>query len=336
VLKNALILDQEQVKQLLPMEHCITLMREALRTLARGANINPLRFVFRPHETSRLLSMMPAYVKSSELLGMKIVTVGTRSRDSRYDAHQGLVVLFDPEHGAPSAIFEASSITAIRTAAVSAVATDLLARPQAGDLAILGTGVQARAHLEAMALIRPLRRIRVFSRDIDNRRAFVAYAANSLSLKVEPMPGVRDALEGADLICTMTSSATPIVEGRWLEPGSHINAVGSCIPTAREFDTDAMRRVRLFVDSRESAANEAGDFMMAVRDGGIREDAIAAELGELILGREGRSSPADITLFKSLGLAVEDLAAATYVLSQADESQTGVRVDLSGRMHTVG
>src|SRR6202451_4684072 len=224
---NTLILDQEQVKQLLPMEHCITLMREALSTLARGASVNPLRFMFLPDGTSRLLSMMPAYENASELLGMKIVTVSERSHGSRYDAHQGLVVLFDPQHGAPSAIFEASSITAIRTAAVSAVATDLLARPQAGDLAILGSGVQARAHLEAMALIRPLRRIRVFSRDIDNRRAFVAYAANSLGLKVEPVPAVRDALVGADLICTTTSSASPIVEGIWLEPGSHINAVGS-------------------------------------------------------------------------------------------------------------
>jgi ornithine cyclodeaminase/alanine dehydrogenase-like protein (mu-crystallin family) len=334
---NTLILDQEQVKQLLPMEQCITLMREALSTLARGASINPLRFVFRPDGTSRLLSMMPAYENASELLGMKIVTVSERSHGSRYDAHQGLVVLFDREYGAPSAIFEASSITAIRTAAVSAVATDLLAAPEAGDLAILGSGVQARAHLEAMALIRPLRRIRVFSRDIDNRRAFVAYAANSLGLKVEPVSAVRDALEGADVICTTTSSASPIVEGHWLEPGSHINAVGSCIPTAREFDTDAMRRVRLFVDRRESAANESGDFVMAVRDGGIREDAIVCEIGELLLGRrEGRSSPADITLFKSLGLAVEDLAAARYVLSQAEERRMGVRVDLGGRKHADG
>jgi ornithine cyclodeaminase/alanine dehydrogenase-like protein (mu-crystallin family) len=147
------------------------------------------------------------------------------------------------------------------------------------------------------------------------------------------MPSVRDALEGADLICTTTSSASPIVEGRWLEPGTHINAVGSCIPTAREFDTDAMRRARLFVDSRESAANESGDFVMAVRDGGIRADAIVCELGELLLGRNGRSSPADITLFKSLGLAVEDLAAANYVLSQAEERRIGARIDLGGRKY---
>jgi ornithine cyclodeaminase/alanine dehydrogenase-like protein (mu-crystallin family) len=330
---STLILDQEQVKRLLPMKHCITLMREALSTLARGASINPLRFVFHPNGTSRLLSMMPAYANASELLGMKIVTVSERGQGSQYDAHQGLVVLFDPQHGTPSAIFEASSITAIRTAAVSAVATDLLAGPQAGDLAILGSGVQARAHLEAMTLIRPVRRIRVYSRDFANRRAFVAYAANSLGLKVEAMPSVRDALEGADLICTTTSSASPIVEGRWLEPGTHINAVGSCIPTAREFDTDAMRRARLFVDSRESAANESGDFVMAVRDGGIRADAIVCELGELLLGRNGRSSPADVTLFKSLGLAVEDLAAANYVLSQAEERRIGARIDLGGRKY---
>lgn len=334
---SALILDQEQVKQLLPMQHCMTLMREALGTLARGASINPLRFPFRPHGTSRLLSMMPAYVNASELLGMKIVTVSQRDRASRYDAHQGLVVLFDPEHGSPSAILEASSITAIRTAAVSAVATDLLAEPTAGDLAILGTGVQARAHLKAMALIRPLRRIRVFSRDVDNRQAFVIYAATFLGLTVEPMPTVRDAIKGADLICTTTSSVIPIVEGRWLEPGSHINAVGSCIPTAREFDTDAMRRVRLFVDSRESALNESGDFVMAVRDGGIQEDGIVSEIGEILVGRrEGRASPADITLFKSLGLAVEDLAAANYVLSQAKEKGMGVRVDLGGRKQADG
>jgi ornithine cyclodeaminase/alanine dehydrogenase-like protein (mu-crystallin family) len=139
---STLILDQEQVKRLLPMKHCITLMREALSTLARGASINPLRFVFHPNGTSRLLSMMPAYANASELLGMKIVTVSERGQGSQYDAHQGLVVLFDPQHGTPSAIFEASSITAIRTAAVSAVATDLLAGPQAGDLAILGSGAQ--------------------------------------------------------------------------------------------------------------------------------------------------------------------------------------------------
>jgi alanine dehydrogenase len=226
---------------------------------------------------------------------------------------------------------DAAAMTAIRTAAVSAVATRLLARDDAGDLAILGTGVQARTHLEAMRVVRAIRRVRVWSRHDANQRAFAAWAGQRFGCEVETPASARDAVAGADLICTVTSARTPVLAGDWIAPGVHINAVGASLRDARELDTAAVVRARLYVDRRESALNEAGDFLIPLAEGAITEAHILGEVGELLLGRAvGRQGPADVTLFKSLGLAVEDVAAAHLVWSEAERRNVGTVVELGG------
>jgi ornithine cyclodeaminase len=244
------------------------------------------------------------------------------------DAHQGSVMLFSAATGELLALLNASAITAIRTGAVSAVATRLLARADAGDLAILGTGVQARSHLAALACIRPLRRVRVASRSFEHARAFAEEHASRYPFPIEPAASAEAAVRGADLIVTATTAAEPILRRDWLVPGAHINAVGSSIATTREIDTATMASAALFVDRRESTLNEAGDYLFAMREGAIGPEHIRAEVGELVSGSQpGRSAQDDITLFKSLGLAIEDLAAADYVYHQAQARGVGTWVE---------
>jgi ornithine cyclodeaminase len=229
---------------------------------------------------------------------------------------------------------DATEITAIRTAAVSGVATRLLAREGAGDLAVLGSGTQAKTHLEAMLLCRKIHRVRVWSRNPDNGRRFAERESKRHSIRVELMPTVQAAVQGADIICTTTSSPDPILLGNYLSPGCHINAVGSSIPFARELNTEAVVKSRLFVDRRESTVNEAGDFLIPKKEGAIGDSHIQGEIGEILLGKvKGRKSQEEITLFKSLGLAVEDLASADHVYKKAIAAGMGTRVELGGGRH---
>jgi ornithine cyclodeaminase len=235
------------------------------------------------------------------------------------------VLLFDGETGAPRALLDASAVTEIRTAAVSGVATRLLARADATELAILGSGVQARSHLEAMAKVRPFARARVWSRTAEHARALAAEA--SAPFPVEAVPSAEEAVRGADVVVTATSSREPIVERAWLEPGAHVNAVGSSIPTARELDAETVAAASLFADTRESMLNEGGDYLLAVSEAGIGPDHIQAELGEVLVGAHaGRRSADELTVFKSLGIGVEDLAAAELVYARARESGAGTAV----------
>jgi ornithine cyclodeaminase len=323
---NVLVLSYQDVHQLLPMQACIDLMAEALITASRGGAVLPLRSaVWRPDRLG-MIGLMPGYLEQPASLGLKAVSIFPGNHDSGHDSHQGVVMLFDPMHGTPLAVVDASSITAIRTAAVSGVATRALARDDAGDLAILGSGVQAATHLAAMRAVRPIRRVRVWSRDPDHARRFAAAHGD---IPIEVMPSVQEAIDGADLVCTTTAAREPIVEGGWLAPGAHINAVGACFATARELDTAAVVRARLIVDSRESALHESGDFLIAKAEGAIGDEHIAGELGDVLLGRvAGRSSASEVTLFESLGLAIEDLAAAQHVYERATATNAGVSVPL--------
>jgi ornithine cyclodeaminase len=274
---------------------------------------------------------MPAYLGSPPAIGLKSITVFPGNHGTELDSHQGAVLLFETKRGSLLAVMDASSITAIRTAAVSGVATRLLARADAGDLALLGTGVQALTHLEAMWQARRLRRVRAWSRSPEHVRAFAQRAERSLGLKVEAAGSAREAVKGADLVCTVTSSREPVLEGKWLSPGAHVNAVGASLATARELDTAAIVGASLFVDRRESALNEAGDFLIPRREAAIDDGHIRAELGELLLGRHpGRQSDSEITVFKSLGLAVEDVAAARLIYDNAMKAGAGTRVELGG------
>jgi len=328
---HVLIVNQAEVPRLLPMAACMEAMAEALRSVSRGESLLPLRQVIMLPDKAGAFGSMPAYLGSPPAIGLKSITVFPGNHGTELDSHQGAVLLFETKRGSLVAVMDASSITGIRTAAVSGVATRLLARAGAGDLALLGTGVQALTHLEAMSHARRLRRVRAWSRSLDHARAFAQRAERSLGLRVEAAATAREAVEGADLVCTVTSSREPVLEGEWLAPGAHVNAVGASLASARELDTPAVARARLFVDRRESALAEAGDFLIPRHEGAIDDHHIRGELGELLLGTcPGRQSEAEVTVFKSLGLAVEDVAAARLIYDNALQQGAGTRVELGG------
>lgn len=331
---KVLIVNQSEVAQLLPMKECMGVMADALKSLARGEAILPLRPVLWLPETVGALVTMPSYLGDIKAMGLKVFSVFPGNYSTAYDSHQGAVLLFETEHGRLLAVIDASEITSIRTAAVSGVATRLLARPEAGDLAILGSGAQAHTHLEALLLARSIRRVRVWSRSAERARQFAERESKRRAINVEPAASAREAVEGADIICTTTSAKEPVLMGDWIAPGAHVNAVGSSVPFARELDTAAVVKSRLFVDRRESTLNEAGDFLFPKKEGAIGDDHIQGEIGDILLDRiKGRHSPDEITLFKSLGLAVEDLASAHYIYTNAIAKGMGTMVELGGRRH---
>jgi ornithine cyclodeaminase/alanine dehydrogenase-like protein (mu-crystallin family) len=268
------------------------------------------------------MGLMPAYRGGeTPLWGLKSVVIAPANAARGLDLHQGFVALFDGETGETRAIMNAGGITAVRTAAVSGVATRLLAREGSRTLAILGAGIQGKANLDAMRSVGSFDRVLAWSRTPGR-------AAAELD-GVEEVATVEEAVRDADVIVTATSAAEPILRREWLKAGAHVNAVGSSIPTTRELDTQTMADAALFVDRRESTVNEAGDFLFPQREGAIGPDHIRAEIGELLIGSaEGRRDNDELTVFKSLGLAVEDLAAAEHVLRRAEAENVGSVVSL--------
>ena len=315
------ILSEHDVERLLPMDECIAAMEEALAALARGELHNPLRTVVRAPGTTTLMGLMPAHRAAPEpRYSLKTICIAPGNPALGLDSHQGFVALFDGETGVLQALANASAITAIRTAAVSAVATRALARSGARELAILGAGVQARSHLRAMQEVVDWERIRGWSRTPGR----VAELDG-----VEEVESAEDAVRGADVIVTATTSAEPVVRRAWLKEGAHVNAVGSSIPSTRELDSETVAAAALFADRRESLVNEAGDYLMPLREGAIGPEHVRGELGEVLIGAiVGRRDDAELTVFKSLGLAVEDMAAVEHVVRRAEAEGVGVEVDL--------
>ena len=309
---KVLVLSEHDVETLLTMPECIEVMEDALAALARGEVHNPLRQAIRAPGAPGLLGLMPAWRSgATPYYALKEVCVFPENPKRGLDTHLGAVILHSGETGEPLAIINAAAVTAIRTAAVSAVATKLLAREDASVLAILGAGVQAKSHLQAIPLVRQIKETRQFSRRGGN------------------VGSAEEAVRGADIIVTATSSREPVLRREWLSPGAHINAVGSSIAAARELDSATVAAASLFVDRRESTVNESGDYLFALKEGAISgPDHIRAELGELLTGQAaGRKSPEEITLFKSLGLAVEDLASAAFLYEKARTAGRGIWVD---------
>ena len=328
------ILTQAQVTELLPMADCVDLMESTLKTLSRGGAILPLRTILRLPEGRGIFGSMPSYLNPPDAIGLKAISVIPGNEGTKYDSHQGVVLLFEATHGTLQAILDASSITAIRTAAVSGVATRALARPDAGDLAILGTGVQGHSHLDAMAVARPLRRVRVWGRNPENLAAFVTAAKARYPFPIESASSVEAALAGADIVCTVTGARTPIVERRWVAAGAHLNVVGASLAAARELDSDTVAAARVYADRRESLLAESGDFLIPKSEGRFGDEHLVGELGDVLDGKVvGRQSPMDITMFKSLGLAIEDLAAAHLVAKRAAERSLGTVLELGGIRH---
>jgi ornithine cyclodeaminase len=318
--ENAMIpfYSASDIRSHLPMAECMDAMAEALGALSRGDTMQPLRSVLHLPDRAGALYVMPAYTGKPRALAVKVIGIFPGNRAKGIATHRGVVLCIDPDDGGVRAILDAGALTALRTAAVSALATRLLAREDAAELAILGSGAQATPHLEAMHLVRPIRKVRVFSPTRAHLERFVAEMSEAHHIPVSAATTAREAVEGADIVCTVTSSPQPVLKSEWLKSGVHINAVGASTPATREIDTATVRRARVFVDQRAATLAEAGDILLPMREGAIGASAILGELGELVLGAvKGRTGPEDLTLFKSLGLAVEDAAAADRVVRNA-------------------
>lgn len=312
------------------MEECVDVMDGLFRTLAAGGAVLPLRETVWQPDRKGLLGMMPAYLGSPRVIGGKFVTVFNGNRDTKFESHQGVVLLFECDHGRLLAMVDASAVTNIRTAAASGAATRALAREDAADLAILGSGSQASAHLAAMRAVRPIQRVRVWSRTPGHARRF-AEAQGEDGLPIVAVETAAEAVSGAEIICTTTSSREPVLRGEWLSPGAHVNAIGASIPGFRELDSEAVAISTLYTDRRESLFSEADDYMVPLREGRIGEGHLKGEIGEVLTGRiPGRGSSSEKTIFKSLGIAVEDLAAAHHAYAKAKERGRGTWIEFSG------
>jgi ornithine cyclodeaminase/alanine dehydrogenase-like protein (mu-crystallin family) len=321
---RVLVLSNDDVGAALPPDECAEAMASVLAAHARGEAFMPLRSVLMPPAAAGFIGLMPAWRGgSAPVFSLKTVCVMPGNPARGLDAHQGTVTLYDGENGMPTAVLDASAITEIRTAAVSAVATRLLARDDARVLAIIGAGVQARAHLEALRLVRGFDEVRIYSRTEEKARALASDG-------VVVSPSAEEAVRGADVVVVATSSRDPVLARDWLSPGTHVNAVGASIPSAREIDVETVAASALFADSRESLSNEAGEFRLAVSEGAIRGiDHVRAELGEVVTGSApGRQDDRELTLFRSLGLAVEDLAAAEHAVASARRLGLGTEVEM--------
>lgn len=322
------ILSGRDIAALLPMDACIELMGRTMAAVSEGRARFPPRAVM-PAAPGGFMAWMPGSLDDPACFGVKLLSLFPGNPAAGMSSHLGLVVLFEAEHGRPSALLDAAELTAIRTAAVSGLATRLLARPDAGDLAILGAGEQAASHLAAMLAVRPIRRVRVWSRTEASAQAFAKAQQRKHGLPVEVAASAREAVAGADLVCTVTASREPVLAGAWIAPGAHLNVAGASRPDATEIDNEAVVRARYFVDCRASTELEAGDWLRARESGAVGPDHIVGEIGEVANGsKPGRGSDAEITLFRSLGVAAEDLAAAAYVLDAARASGVGQTAEL--------
>jgi ornithine cyclodeaminase/alanine dehydrogenase-like protein (mu-crystallin family) len=326
-----LVLSGADVRALLAPGDTAHAMRAALTALARGEVDQPLRTMFKPERAAGLMGLMPAHLSGRDpAFAVKAICVLPGNPARGLDSHQGVVLLSSAETGEPLALLNASAVTEIRTAAVSAVATAVLARADATELAIIGTGVQARAHLLAISAARPLTAVRVAGRDAARAERFAADVirparpSGLAGLPVTACSSAEAAVAGAGIVVTATSSAEPVLRRGWLASGTHINAVGACLPRHRELDAQTVAAAGFFADSRESVRGESGDFLLALAEGAIGPGHIRAELGEILIGAApGRADDDEITVFESLGVAVEDLAAAALAYRKAAESGAG-------------
>jgi alanine dehydrogenase len=313
-----LLLNERDVRALLSMDDLIDAMHEALSEFSSGRVQQPLRTVLEVGPTHAFFGVMPASIAATGALGTKLVTVFGSNPAVGLPTHLATIVLLDATTGELLSIMDGRYITEARTAAVSAVSTRLLARDGAGVLAILGSGVQARSHLDAIRRVRTLREVRVWSPTPQRRVTFADEARATLDLPVVPADSAKEAVAGADIVVLATASREPVVQSDWVADGAHIVAVGACRPDQREMDGALVGRARVFVDSRTGALAEAGDLILAMRDGAFEARDLAGELGELACGKiPGRRHAGEITLFKSLGMAVEDVAAAHLAYCRA-------------------
>ena len=311
-------IDREEVSRRLTYEVCIPLVRNAMIAFSRGETRQLLRSII-PLSDGRLFGVMPGALGGHAPFGAKLISVFPENSGLGIQSHQGLVILFDPETGAPVCVVHAGEITAIRTAAASAVATDALARKDARRLAILGYGEQAATHARAISRVRKLESITIWGRSTERARALAERMQAELAVRAGAAASVEEAVAAADIVCTVTSSAEPVLKGEWVRPGTHLNLVGSSHAGPAEVDNDLVVRSRFIADSREGVLKQGGEFLRAKAAGLVGDDHIVAEIGQVLSGEiEGRRSAEEITVYKSLGHVVQDLASAWMLHSQAE------------------
>jgi ornithine cyclodeaminase len=315
------VIDQETVRRLLTYEACIPLMREAMIALSAGQTRQTLRQII-DLDNGRMFGIMPG--GGPRNFGAKLISVFPENFAKGVQSHQGAVLLFDPETGAPTALIHAGELTAIRTAAATAAATDSLARPDASRLTILGYGEQAREHAHALAKVRPLSEIRLWGRSAERAAGLARRLEAELGREVTVAATAREAVRDADLICAVTAASEPILEGAWVADGAHVNLVGSSRDGPREADDDLVARARVFADHREGVLRQGAEVRHAIAAGLIGEDHVLGEIGEVMAGeRPGRTGPSDVTLYKSLGAIVQDLFAGEFVHRRAMAENAG-------------
>jgi ornithine cyclodeaminase len=321
------LINGQAVRDLLPMDTCIALMRQAFTQVSEGRAAQPIRAMVRTTDGKGVMGWMPGFTEEPRRLGLKAVAIFPEAVAQGLKSHQGMVLLFEAVTGQPIAVVDAAEITGIRTAAATGAATEALARPDARTFSIFGLGEQAHTHLKAMGALKRFERCQVWGRDAAKTRAFVEREAAGYDFAMEAVE-TPEAAAGADVLCLVSGAPEPYFRGAWLKPGQHVNVVGSSIPTTSEIDHDTIIRSRVFVDYKASALALAGDLRRALEAGVIREDHILGEVGDVLLGRvPGRRSAQDITLFKSLGMVAEDLISADFVVEEAKRRGAGAVVD---------
>ncbi len=311
-------IDREEVARRLTYDICIPLVRDAMIAFSACETRQLLRSII-PLAEGHLFGIMPGALGAKAPFGAKLISIFPENAAQGRQSHQGLIVLFEPDAGTPVCTVHAGEVTAIRTAAASAVATDALARRDAKHLAILGTGEQAATHARAISKVRALESIAIWGRSHERAQALATKMQTELGLPITAAATVQQAAANADIVCTVTSASEPILKSEWVQPGQHINAVGSSHAGPSEIDNELVVRARFFADSREGVLNQGAEFLRAKHAGLIDDHHILAEVGEVLAGtEEGRRSADEITIYKSLGHIVQDLASAWWLYSQSE------------------
>ncbi len=323
------IVGKAEVQSLLPMRACIDAMRGAFAAMAAGRTVTPLRWIVDLPEHSAMLGMMPGWLGEPKCFGVKVISVYPRNFGTAFGSHQGAILLFEPEHGSLIGVVDGGTVTRIRTAAASAVATDLLARPDSVRLAVLGYGEQAWSHVEAMMLVRTIKHARIWGRDFAKATTVAREMSARFGLEVEPAREAARCVADADIVCTVTAAADPILFGRDMAAGVHVNVVGSSRAKDAEIDSDLLLKARVFADNKQGMLEQGGEYVRAAQRGLVDERHILGNIADVLSGAlPGRLRADDITLYKSLGLVIEDLAAAAHIIARAEAEGRGALIDL--------
>ena len=324
-----LVLSEKEIRRLIDIEEMIGALEKAHLQFSTGKAVMPVRLVVPLPQIKGRITSMPAYLGEDRALGMKVVTYFQQNPKEGLPAILATIMLYSPETGKILALMDGSFITAVRTACASAMATKILANPESSTLGVLGAGVQARAHIRALCQVRAIKRIKLYSPSGNSARRLKEELEPEVKIEIEPVESAEKTVRGADLLVTATTAKEPILNSSWLRPGAHINAIGSHRPDLREIDAATMKRAKVFVDSREAIMVECGDVLLAIKEGAIAERHASVEIGEVLAGNKpGRTTPEEITLYKSVGIAVQDVAAAQLVYQKALEKKVGTNVEI--------